>query len=189
MIGAIVAGGLSAPTAPVTNSWESIQTFTVGSGGSSSIDFTVIPSTYKHLQIRWLARNASNSPYQASAVFLRMNNDTSSTYWNHGLYGNGSSAGAFSQSNTGYMNIIEAIANDASANIFSAGVLDILDYADTNKNKTVRSFFGVDKNGSGGVSLYSGSWGSTSAINRLTLIPQTSPFQQYSSFALYGIKG
>lgn len=177
--GAGVAGG----------DYESIATVTVGSGGASSVDFTSIPSTYKHLQVRWLARNASNSPFQASTLFLRMNSDTSSTYWNHGLVVDGSSVVSFSQSNTGYMNIIEAIANDATANIFTAGVLDILDYADTNKNKTARSFFGVDKNGSGKASLYSGSWPSTSAISSLSFIPQTSPLQQYSTFALYGIKG
>jgi hypothetical protein len=184
-----ILGILASSRPSAAGDFESIATVTVGSGGASSIDFTSIPSTYKHLQVRWLARNASNSPFQASAVFLRMNSDTSSTYWNHGLFGNGSTVGSFAQSNTGYMNIIEAIANDATANIFSAGVLDILDYADTNKNKTVRSLWGVDRNGGGTTALFSGSWTSTSAINSLSFIPQTSPLQQYSTFALYGIKG
>lgn len=170
------------------NSYDALGVVTVGAGGASTVTFNSIPSTYQHLQIRWIARNANNSPFLGSGLFLTMNSDTSSTYWNHGLYGTGSATGAFSQSNTGYMNIVEAISNDATANVFSSGVLDILDYANTNKNKTVRSLFGVDRNGGGNVSLYSASWTNTSAINALTFTPQTSPFQQYTQFALYGVK-
>ena len=39
----------------VTNSYESIATVTVGSGGSSSLTFSSIPATYTHLQIRYMA--------------------------------------------------------------------------------------------------------------------------------------
>ena len=36
--------------------FESIATVTVGSGGSSTISFTSIPGTYKHLQVRGIGR-------------------------------------------------------------------------------------------------------------------------------------
>jgi hypothetical protein len=75
----------------------------------------------------------------------------------------------------------------AAASIFGAGIVDILDYANTNKYKTLRALAGVDFNGSGRVGLTSGLWQSTSAINAITL--EGSSFVQYSSFALYGIKG
>jgi hypothetical protein len=64
-----------------------------------------------------------------------------------------------------------------------------LDYTNTNKNKTARSLWGYDANGSGYVGLYSGLWRNTSAINRIDYVPASGTFPQYSSFALYGIKG
>ena len=46
-----------------TNSFESIQTVTVGSGGQSSISFSSIPSTYKHLQLRCFAAGAGSQRF------------------------------------------------------------------------------------------------------------------------------
>ena len=43
---------LAGNPAVVLSSYDSIATVTVGSGGSSSIVFSSIPQTYKHLQIR-----------------------------------------------------------------------------------------------------------------------------------------
>ena len=178
----------SRATAVDTGAMFPLQVITVGPAGASSVEFTNIPGTYTHLQVRWTARHASNSPWQESTLFLRVNNDTSSTYWNHFLLGDGSSASAGNQSNTGYANMGQVVANDATASIFGAGVLDILDYANTNKNKTFRHLLGYDRNGGGKVQLFSGSWSNTTAIDRLTFIPATSPFQQNSQFALYAVK-
>jgi len=67
------------------------------------------------------------------------------------------------------------------------GVTDILDYASTNKNKTVRTLGGFDANGSGYVNLTSNLWSNTAAINTIT-INAVGTFNQYSQFSLYGIK-
>jgi hypothetical protein len=45
----------------VTTSYESIATVTVGGGGSATIDFTSIPATYTHLQIRGIARSTNGN--------------------------------------------------------------------------------------------------------------------------------
>ena len=76
-------------------------------------------------------------------------------------------------------------------NIFGANVLDILDYANTSKYTTARILGGIDINGSGGnIRLDSGVWMNTAAVTSLTISPTTANnFVQYSSFALYGIKG
>jgi hypothetical protein len=66
--------------------------------------------------------------------------------------------------------------------------MDILDYANTNKFKTTRTLTGSDLNGSGVVSLDSGSWRSTSAITSITFTARANLINTYSSFALYGIK-
>jgi hypothetical protein len=170
-----------------TNSYESIATVTVGSGGQSSIDFTSIPSTYKHLQIRGIAR--SSAAVTASNCRLRFNSDTGSNYAYHYLGGDGAAAyaGATSSTDRGYAGLTSGAS--ASANIFGVLIIDVLDYANTNKNKTVRALSGVDLNGSGYVELDSSLWMNTTAVSSLSLFFNSGNFAQYSSFALYGIKG
>ena len=171
--------GLFAFAGAAGGDYESIQTVTVGSGGASSISFTSIPSTYKHLQIRGIA-----TPSVAANLRGTFNNDTANNYAYHYLSGDGSTAAAGNGSTALYAGYL------ASATYPSAFVIDVLDYANTSKNKTLRSLFGVDVNGAGGyVLLTSSLWTSTSAINQFTLYPQSGSFAQYSSFALYGIKG
>jgi hypothetical protein len=161
--------------------YESIATVTVGAGGTSAVTFSSIPSTYTHLQVRALGKDASIY----GAIFMRFNNDTASNYSRHGVYGDGSSAAAFGAANAPYMNVVTT---PVSSGGFGAAVIDILDYANANKNKTIRSLSGWDNNGSGIAMLFSGCWFNTSAISRIDIISD-STIGQYSSFALYGIKG
>ena len=65
--------------------------------------------------------------------------------------------------------------------------MDILDYSNTNKNKTLRQLAGTDNNGNGVVGLSSGLWQSTAAVASID-ITAIGSFSQYTSFALYGIK-
>jgi len=188
VIGAITAGLFGVGVPPVTNSYESIATVTVGSGGSSTITFSSIPSTYKHLQIRAIARSAAANDFN---VNIKLNSDTGSNYAYHRLYGTGATAAAQAGSSLAYANIgaFTPLSSEASGN-FGLAVIDILDYANTSKNKTVRSLNGRDANGSGTVNLHSALWASTSAINRIDFTGASSDnFAQYTQFALYGIKG
>lgn len=170
-------------------SYESIATTTVGSGGSSQIDFNSISSDYTHLQIRYLARGTSNDA--ASFNYLRMNgSSTSSDYiYLHYIQGNGSSvlAGAATSSNQVYGGRISAAL--AGSSRFAVGIIDILDYKNTNKYKTVRILSGYDDNGSGDLVFSSGAYIKTTAISSLSLLPGSGSFVQYSQFALYGIRG
>jgi hypothetical protein len=182
VIGAITAGLFSAPTAPVTNSYESIATVTVGAGGSTSISFSSIPSTFKHLQIRATARLNTND-----FIYIQFNGDgTNTNYRSHWVEGSGSAASASSTQSPAGATFTYTQSNSSS--IFDVSVADVLDYASSTKNKTVRSLRGCDNNGSGYVGLHSSFWNNTSAVTSMVI---TSPytFQQYSQFALYGIKG
>ena len=77
----------------------------------------------------------------------------------------------------------------ATGSQYGAIVLDILDYANTNKNKTMRAIGGVDVNGSGVAEMWSGLYISTNAVNSINLYSYNgSNISQYSSFALYGVK-
>lgn len=169
---------------PDFGAFESIATTVVGSGGTSTITFGSIPSGYKHLQLRFLARG-SNGEY----LSLRMNSDSASNYSFHRLTGDGASASANASTSRSDMLLNAASGTSSTANIFNAGIVDILDYADTNKFKTIRVLTGVDFNGSGSVELISNNWRSSSAITTLTITQNASgTIQQYSHFALYGIK-
>jgi len=173
----------------VTNSYESIATTTVGSGGTSTITFSSIPSTYQHLQIRLNAR--TNRANAIDPILIRMNSDsTAANYVSHALYGSGTSVVAnHTTGETGTFNYLVAGGN-ASASVFGSMVIDVLDYTNTNKYTTIRSLGGSDNNGSGFVCLNSGLWMNTNAITSLTILPFVGPsFAEYSSFALYGIKG
>jgi len=178
----IIAGTLSSGVAPVTSSYESIATVTVGAGGSSTITFSSIPSTYTHLQIRGIARTATNV-----SLGLRFNSDTASNYSRHYLNGNGASAGAGggASSTSAY-----AGTTATATSAFGANVIDVLDYKDTNKYKTIRALSGGDNNGSGFVQFMSGNWRNTNAVSSIDIFQvDGDTITQYSSFALYGIKG
>jgi hypothetical protein len=175
--------------------FESIQTVTVGAGGQASITFSSIPNTYKHLQIRGTARDNRASTW-IDTMYMYFNADsTGSNYYYHVLGGNSSSAFASaSAGQTGYGAPIGLTGASNVTTSFGPNVIDILDYANTNKNKTVRSLVGVEDNANGSIRLTSGLWLSTAAITSITLVndgagvPANSFFQQHSTFTLYGIK-
>lgn len=169
------------------NSYESISTVTVGAGGTSTVSFTSIPSTYQHLQIRAIARGnigAAGDRY----IEMNLNSDTASNYSYHELYGTGTAVTATGGVSQPSIYSAHYDSNGDTANAYGALVIDILDYKDTNKYKTIRSLSGWDANGSGRIYFNSGNWRSTSAITRIDLAG-SADFAQYSQFELYGVKG
>ena len=184
-----VSSVLDIPTPVSTNSYESIATTTVGAGGVASITFSSIAATYTHLQIRGIGRTNRATPADMDSLWMQFNGDTATNYSDHALRGDGSAASATSDVSYAQMEMYR-IANVYASNVFGAQIIDILDYANTNKYKTIRSLGGVDNNGSGMVALNSGNWRNTAAITSILLKPAVGTlFNQYSSFALYGIKG
>jgi hypothetical protein len=164
----------------VTGSYDSLATVTVGSTAQASITFSGIPQTYTHLQVRGIVKNTTG----ATNPLITFNSDTATNYAWHQMYGNGASAVATASPTNAGIGITYA-----GASQFSGFVMDILDYASINKNKTIRSIGGVDNNGSGYSVLASGVWlNSSSAINSFTLTTGSTTFTQYSSIALYGVK-
>lgn len=170
------------------NSYESIATQTVGAGGASSITFSSIPSTYKHLQIRWMAQHTGAVTDTSMAV--QLNADSGSNYTQHRMYATGGGGAAISATSTTFMRSDRINSPASASSIFGVGVIDLLDYTSTNKNKTIRSFGGTDSNGSGFISFGSGLWLSTASVNSITLFgADAGNLAQNSHFALYGIKG
>ena len=177
-------GAASAASNSVTpyDGYESIATV-YGSGGST-LTFSSIPSTYTHLQIRVMSLTSATAPN----AILRFNSDTGSNYTAHQLYGSGSVAGSNIPGSGSNPQTSIPVAQLGSSTQPGVGVVDILDYANTNKYKTIRSLSGYDANGSGYIILRSGAWMSTSAVTSITLLTDSGNFNTNSVFELYGIR-
>jgi hypothetical protein len=168
-------------TAFSPSSYESITTVTVGGGGQASISFSSIPATFTHLQIRAMFLSTDVDK-------LNFNSDTGSNYAWHGIRGSGASASAYGNASTSNIQLGTNVPSSASYPM--SCVVDILDYASTSKYKTVRTLWGYDTNNtsSGQVEFISGLWMNTAAITSL-VFSNSAGHNQYSSYALYGIKG
>lgn len=159
-------------------SFDSIATAT-GTGSSGTITFSSIPQTYTHLQIRSVATSTG------SYGVIRFNSDSGSNYTSHFLYSNTSSV--ISSGLTSLTSLYGPRADNSTYP--SVGIVDILDYTSSAKNKTIKVFTGQDANGSGLIMVNSGLWLSTSAITSITINTQSGNWATTAQFALYGIKG
>ena len=170
--------------------FDSIATVTVGSGGASYAEFTSIPSTYTHLQIRYTAQTTTGGT-SSDNLWISFNSDTTYTnYRRHYLYTDGSVASAGTGQSSSTYGALGFASRAGSTSIMGAGVIDILDYTLTNKHKTIRSLSGKDSNGAGEIVFYSSMWfpSTIAAISSIKIQSEANNLAQYSSFALYGIK-
>lgn len=179
-----ISGHLYGPA----GAYDAIGSVSVASGATaSSITFTGIPTGYKHLQIRGIQRTDQSGTQDSN---FRFNGDTGANYSWHRLFadGGGGTASASGTANASLMNYGAALGTATLANDYPAFIMDVLDYADSTKYKTTRTLTGFDNNGGGYIYMYSGSWRSTSPITTITFTLGAGNFDQYSQFALYGVK-
>ena len=162
-----------------------IASVTVGSGGSSTITFSSIPSTYTDLCLKVSARD-NRAGVLDSEMYVTFNGG-SSNLSSRSLYGSGAAAGSTSSATQIPLTIVSAA---ATANTFSNGEMYVTNYASAN-NKSI-SIDSVDEsNTASGVYafLIAGLWSNSAAITSLTLTPfGGNSFVQYSTATLYGIK-
>jgi len=181
----ITASQMSAHLFTPGTDFDSIATITPYTT-TTTVNFTSIPQTYRHLQVRLIAVSSA-----INSGRLTFNNDsTNANYTSHELYGNG--AAAYSDNYTGTLTgiLMPGYAGMGGSTIIpSVSVIDILDYANTNKNKVVRGLSGLDLNGGNGyIELGSGVWFSTTAITSLKITIAGGTIGANSHFALYGVK-
>lgn len=190
----IYASQISGHLTPAT-SYESIQTQTL-TGTQSTISFTSIPSTYKHLQIRGISRSDHAVTYQ-DVLMAQYNSDaTAGNYYAyHILTGDSSAAASYAgASTTTAGGMAGRVAGGSGiANSFAMVVIDILDYTNTNKYKVSRALTGNQGQSTAtdnDVTMFSHLWKNTAAITRIDLkVNGGYNFVNLSSFALYGIRG
>jgi len=155
---------------------------TVNNTSTSTITFSSIPQTYKHLELRMSYNNLTG----LDNMKMILNGSTGPAWW-HLLYGDGSSA-AGSNSNVSSSQIFGIQFGRSDTHQY-AGVVSIPDYTSTTKNKTVKYYGGVDNSSSGGVWVTSNIFTTTSAITSITLSPTAYNFTPGTIMSLYGIKG
>jgi hypothetical protein len=160
-----------------------------GNGSATNITFSSIPTGFTHLQVRCYLRGVRS--FSAEQVYIRLNGDTGNNYAYHYMNGNGSSTDTSGVASTNVILTHEMPAANETANIYSVIITDILDWQDTNKNKTIRSLSGYDNNANTGL-ISSKVWFSsglrinTAAITSVTIL-SNGAFTSASRFDLYGI--
>jgi hypothetical protein len=183
-------GAITTPPFEVNGSYDYLSTVIVPSGNLASITFNGIPSGYKHLQVRYNAR--TTNAYQFDFINMIFNSDTSASYRTHLLSGSGASA---TSENLGvsasFYGMGIAPGNTNTTNVFGSGIIDILDYSNTNKNTTVRTLSGFNNNDSNNgrqIGLGSGLYIKTNAVISISINGNGGNLIQNSSFTLYGVR-
>ena len=169
---------------PPTSAYDLLAT-EILTGPQTSVTFSNLnnySTDYKHLQIRMVVKGSRTG---GNHEFYYTVNGGSS-YWNHYLVGNGSTVGS---GNFSYSKMFLAqFPGSDLANIYSAGVMDILDPFETNKNKTIRTLFGGTADGVR-ITLASSLAPSTAAVNSISFgMEPAGSFVSGTRFSLYGTK-
>lgn len=154
-------------------------------GNATNVTFSNIPQNFSHLQLRVFGRTAfATTDWE---LWMQLNGDSGTNYTYHILFGNGSSASSAGFIGQNFIRFGLLPGANATANCFGVSVCDILDYTNTNKNKTIRALAGYDLNGLGTTGLWSSVWLNTAAITSITLGTANSNFASGSRADLYGI--
>lgn len=195
-IGSVKAFGWGsfAATNPV-GSYDSLATITL-STSTTSVTISGIPQAgYQHLQLRSIART-DRSGFSIDGIIVQFNNDTGSNYAMHQMNGDGTTVNANGLISSNLQHVLGATGASAIANNFGVSVMNILNYTDTSKYKTLRFIGGHDNNTSspdteyGFAAMGSILWMNTSSITSIRFTPRVGTnFQRYSQFNLYGIRG
>lgn len=158
--------------------------------GSSDTMFTNIPQTFSHLQVRVFSRSKSTGS-ATDFIYIRCGNssfiDFSSSYVGHKLIGDGANVASGYTAQTTFLEMPIVTGAQAASGIYGVAIIDILDYADTNKFTTFRAIGGFDANGSGNIRLQSGLYLKTDNINQMIVATGTDYSVAGSRVDLYGI--
>lgn len=169
----------------LANDYVRLETTILGTA-AASVTFSNLNnySQYRHLQIRYVAKNTG-----FSADFgLRLNGVTGSTYASHFLFSDGGSVTSGSVTSVDRIRMPQGLVSSSATNVFAAGVIDFLDFNSSSKTKTVRMMYGYLST-FGRLYFRSGfDSNSTAALTSITLLADANNIEVGSRFSLYGIK-
>lgn len=164
-----------------------LKSTTVGSGGASSVTFSSIPATYKHLIFKWSVRQANTG--SGVTMFMRVNGNSSAIYASSRSMGYSSGTQGYNQSGDAEARLIVLPGATTTANTFGVGELTFFDYASSISIKKTMGLFGTSDTDTS--LFYVGNVGhqiaTTSAISSIEFY-LSDTIAQYSSFYLYGVE-
>ncbi len=162
------------------------------SGTASSYDVTSISASYDHLYLKYSARSDKSAYRDFPKVTL--NADTGTNYSATYLFTGTSTPSSYRGTGKTGIEDIEMTASSATADTFGVGILWIPYYSNSANFKQI--LVGSAAEGATttdyqwGLNVVAGLWSDTSAVDQITLTPQSGDdFVQYSTFTLYGING
>ena len=166
-----------------TNTYVALDKVTVGTA-TNSITFSSIPSTYTDLVI---VANFTGSG-SGNNLMMQVGNttiDTGSNYSGTGIYGNGTSALSWRQSNVTAIQATYAIGLEA----LNVSSIHLMNYSNTTTYKTILNRSGGLNGTYNATEATVSLWRNTAAINTIKLYGLNSAtISVGSTFSLYGIK-
>jgi hypothetical protein len=155
-----------------TNTYTPIASVTL-SATASEVVFSGLPQTYRDLIV---VANASISSDDLGKI--QFNGDTGSNYSSVVMFGDGTNRVSEAFTTTHIWTYRIGTTNRGT------GILQIMDYAQTNKHKTV-----LARVGEAGrmVSATAGRWANTNAITSFSWTPQGGNWTAGSTFTIFGV--
>ncbi len=170
------------------NTMTLITAVTLGAGGASTIDFTSIPQTYTDLCLKFSIRDSRSS--QGPGYLHLKFNDSTTGYSGKFLYTSTDDGAMANSSRTDDYISFAINTNFSTSNTFGNGELYIPNYTGSvNKPVSVDAVSETNHAYNAAVrNLTNFLWNNTAAITKISLYGDSSPFLQYSTAYLYGIK-
>lgn len=168
----------------MANTYTLIASTTVGSGGTSSIDFTVISASYTDLKLVMSLRSDQTQIY--GSAFISFNSSTSN-FSNRFLYANGSVAGSGILATAN--GIADNVGASATASTFSNSEIYIANYTSSNYKSFYNDSVGENNATTAFAEMWANLWSNTATISSISITPASgNKWVQYSTAYLYGIK-
>lgn len=161
-----------------TPTYTPLANITLGSSAASVTFSSIAAGLYRDLVLVCQVKTVANN-----TLIMRLNGDTStSNYPRLVMLGNGSSTSSYATTNDGFIVITDGAGTSSTTD--SIIQLNFMDYAATDKHKTILSRF--NRADAETVAMAS-RWASTSAITSIVVSTYSSSIAAGSTFALYGI--
>ncbi len=154
---------------------------------AATVTFSSIPATYEHLQLKFSA--AANHTDIVACYFKYNGDTTNSNYRSIRMRGTASTVSAGVADTGGPL--LFSFGPTLPAASFGVGILDILDYANANKNGAILCTRGGNNDSASTpdiAGMNTGLWDDTTAIHTITITVSSGSMARGSEFTLYGIK-
>jgi hypothetical protein len=164
--------------------YSKLAEVTVGSGGTSAIDFTNIPQNYTDLLIKFSLR-ITTSGYDANPWIigrLRFNGNYFPTS-SRQLFGTGSATGSDTNSEPIFMED-----TNGTTSVFSSGDIYIPNYTSSNNKSASVDVVGENNATASLAVLWAGLYTLVTPISSISIYKESYTIDQHSTATLYGVK-